>query len=247
VNLPARIDPAVLDRAQNAVRKAADHPEHADEAQAMAAGILQLRAAGGDTDLLPADSAGAAAGRFFQLVAASSLGDHEARAAQNLDRPTAHLARVYQEHYRALLGLAMMLLDDPMSCEDVVQEAFTRVHAARRQVRDPDKILAYLRQSVVNLSRSALRRRAFLRLRRGVHWPDAASAEEEAYALLERDALRDALRHLQRRQREVLVLRYYADLTEAQIADTLGISIGSVKAYGSRGLASLRAIMDTHT
>lgn len=69
-----------------------------------------------------------------------------------------HLTETYRAHYRSLLGLAALLLDDTASCEDVVQEAFIRVHSARRRVRDPEKTLAYLRQTVVNLSRSTLRR-----------------------------------------------------------------------------------------
>lgn len=157
------------------------------------------------------------------------------------------LTETYQAHYRSLLGLAAMLLDDNASCEDVVQEAFIRVHAARLRVRDPEKTLAYLRQTVVNLSRSTLRRRIMgLRLL-PKPMPDMASAEEGAYDALERDQLRRALRGLQRRQREVLVLRYLADMTEAQVADSLGISIGSVKAYGSRGIAALRIAMESTT
>lgn len=154
------------------------------------------------------------------------------------------LTETYQAHYRSLLRLAALLLDDLSTCEDVVQEAFIRVHAARRRVREPEKTLAYLRQTVVNLSRSTLRRRILgLRLL-PKPMPDMASAEEGAYDALERDQLKAALRGLQRRQREVLVLRYFVDMTEAQVADTLGISLGSVKAYGSRGLAALRAQME---
>ncbi|MDQ0309292.1 RNA polymerase sigma-70 factor (sigma-E family) [Kitasatospora herbaricolor] len=154
------------------------------------------------------------------------------------------LTETYQAHYRSLLRLAALLLDDLSSCEDVVQEAFIRVHAARRRVREPEKTLAYLRQTVVNLSRSTLRRRILgLRLL-PKPMPDMASAEEGAYDALERDQLKAALGGLQRRQREVLVLRYYVDMTEAQVADTLGISLGSVKAYGSRGLAALRVQME---
>ncbi|MER5641682.1 SigE family RNA polymerase sigma factor [Kitasatospora sp. NPDC002227] len=154
------------------------------------------------------------------------------------------LTATYQAHYRSLLRLAALLLDDLSSCEDVVQEAFIRVHAARGRVRDPEKTLAYLRQTVVNLSRSTLRRRILgLRLL-PKPMPDMASAEEGAYDALERAELKTALKGLQRRQREVLVLRYFADMTEAQVADLLGISIGSVKAYGSRGLAALRTRME---
>lgn len=166
--------------------------------------------------------------------------------ATDVDVTADLLTETYQTHYSSLLRLAALLLDDLSSCEDVVQEAFIRVHTARARVREPDKLLAYLRQTVVNLSRSTLRRRIIgLRLL-PKPLPDAASAEEGAYDALERDALIQALRGLQRRQREVLVLRYYADLTEAQVAAALGVSIGSVKAYGSRGIEALRARMEEH-
>ncbi|MFF0744310.1 SigE family RNA polymerase sigma factor [Streptomyces sp. NPDC004111] len=155
-----------------------------------------------------------------------------------------HLTETYRAHYRSLLGLAALLLDDTASCEDVVQEAFIRVHSARGRVREPEKTLAYLRQTVVNLSRSALRRRILGLKLLSKPMPDMASAEEGAYVSLERDALIKAMRGLQRRQREVLSLRYFADMTEAQVAETLGISLGSVKAYGSRGIAALRVAME---
>ncbi|MFI6002320.1 SigE family RNA polymerase sigma factor [Streptomyces sp. NPDC051366] len=155
-----------------------------------------------------------------------------------------HLTETYQAHYRSLLRLAALLLDDTASCEDVVQEAFIRVHSARNRVRDRDKTLAYLRQTVVNLSRSALRRRILGLKLLSKPMPNMASAEEGAYDQLERDDLIKAMRGLQRRQREVLVLRYFADMTEAQVAETLGVSLGSVKAYGSRGIAALRVAME---
>lgn len=174
--------------------------------------------------------------------AASRMGS--AAAADATGASVDQLTETYQAHYRSLLRLAALLLDDLSSCEDVVQEAFIRVHAARRRVREPEKTLAYLRQTVVNLSRSTLRRRILGLRVLPKPMPDMASAEEGAYDALERDQLRTALRGLQRRQREVLVLRYYADLTEAQVAEVLGVSVGSVKAYGSRGLAALRVLME---
>ncbi|MCZ4086389.1 SigE family RNA polymerase sigma factor [Streptomyces antarcticus] len=182
-------------------------------------------AAGGDT----AAVAGSAAAEAATVVAGTTVD---------------HLTATYQAHYRSLLGLAALLLDDTASCEDVVQEAFIRVHSARNRVRDRDKTLAYLRQTVVNLSRSALRRRILGLKLLSKPMPDMASAEEGAYDQLERDDLIKSMRGLQRRQREVLVLRYFADMTEAQVAETLGISIGSVKAYGSRGIAALRVAME---
>ncbi|MFE0701873.1 SigE family RNA polymerase sigma factor [Streptomyces sp. NPDC058872] len=158
-----------------------------------------------------------------------------------------HLTETYRAHYRSLLGLAALLLDDTASCEDVVQEAFIRVHSARKRVREPEKTLAYLRQTVVNLSRSALRRRILGLKLLSKPMPDMASAEEGAYEQLEREDLIKAMRGLQRRQREVLALRYFSDMTEVQVAETLGISLGSVKAYGSRGIAALRVAMGATT
>ncbi|WP_231626802.1 SigE family RNA polymerase sigma factor [Streptomyces apocyni] len=158
-----------------------------------------------------------------------------------------HLTETYRAHYRSLLGLAALLLDDTASCEDVVQEAFIRVHSARKRVREPEKTLAYLRQTVVNLSRSALRRRILGLKLLSKPMPDMASAEEGAYDLMEREELIKALRGLQRRQREVIVLRYFQDMTEAQVSEVLGISVGSVKAYGSRGIAALRVAMGATT
>ncbi|MEV0410227.1 SigE family RNA polymerase sigma factor [Streptomyces sp. NPDC050448] len=178
---------------------------------------------------------------------AAGSGEEESAAAEPAvvaGTTVDHLTETYQAHYRSLLGLAALLLDDTASCEDVVQEAFIRVHSARNRVRDRDKTLAYLRQTVVNLSRSALRRRILGLKLLSKPMPDMASAEEGAYDQLERDDLIKAMRGLQRRQREVLVLRYFADMTEAQVAETLGVSLGSVKAYGSRGIAALRVAME---
>ncbi|MFI7338963.1 SigE family RNA polymerase sigma factor [Streptomyces sp. NPDC050085] len=180
------------------------------------------------------------AARPAHIPAQAQGADDVAAAGTTVD----HLTETYRAHYRSLLGLAALLLDDTASCEDVVQEAFIRVHSARKRVRDPEKTLAYLRQTVVNLSRSTLRRRILGLKLLTKPMPDMASAEEGAYDLLERDALKAALRGLQRRQREVLVMRYFADMTEAQVADALGISLGSVKAYGSRGIAALRVAME---
>ncbi|WP_240662267.1 SigE family RNA polymerase sigma factor [Streptomyces sp. WAC 06738] len=190
-----------------------------------------------------------AAPRGLPVIAPWSARPAEKKSAADADDAMAegtsvdHLTETYQTHYRSLLGLAALLLDDLASCEDVVQEAFIRVHSARKRVKDPDKTLAYLRQTVVNLSRSALRRRITGLKLLSKPMPDMASAEEGAYEQLERDQLIQAMRGLQRRQREVLVLRYFADMTEAQVAESLGISLGSVKAYGSRGIAALRTAM----
>lgn len=151
----------------------------------------------------------------------------------------AALTALYAEHYRALVRLAALLLDDVGACEEVVQEAYIRVHGAWGRLQDRDKALAYLRQTVVNLARSTLRRRLVAIKHAPKPMPHAASAEEGAYALVERAAVVRALRELPRRQREAIVLRYYGDLSEADTAVVMGCGVGSVKAYTSRGLAAL--------
>ena len=151
------------------------------------------------------------------------------------------LAALYALHYRALVRLAALLLDEPAACEDVVQEAYVRVHGRPRRLEDPDKALAYLRQTVVNLARSALRRR--LVARRLAPPPERRVTGDAAYATVERDALVRALRSLPRREREAVALRYFVDLSEAQAAALMGCAVGSVKGYTSRGLAKLGALL----
>jgi RNA polymerase sigma-70 factor (sigma-E family) len=155
------------------------------------------------------------------------------------------LVALYTTHYRSLVRLGTLLLHDQAAAEDVVQDAFVAVHAAWRRLRDPDKALAYLRQSVVNRSRSRLRHLKVADRKAPALLPAEAagsvpSAETRAMAALDRDHVLRALRSLPQRQREVIVLRYYADLSEAQIADAMGISTGAVKSHASRGMGALR-------
>ncbi len=147
---------------------------------------------------------------------------------------------LYTAHYRSLVRLAALLLHDTAAAEDVVQDAFVATHHSWRRLRDPENALAYLRQSVVNRSRSRLRHQKVEDRKAPRPMPDAPSAEYGALHAVERSAVMTALRDLPRRQREVLVLRYYSDLSEAQIADALGISSGAVKSHASRGIAALR-------
>ena len=125
-----------------------------------------------------------------------------------------------------------------------MQDAFVAMHGAWRRLRDPDKALCYLRQSVVNRSRSVLRHRAVVDKYAPKPAPDAPSAEEGAIALLERSAVITALRGLPARQRETLVLRYYVDLSEAQIASAMAISRGAVKSHTARGMSALRSVLE---
>jgi RNA polymerase sigma-70 factor (sigma-E family) len=158
------------------------------------------------------------------------------------------LTALYVAEYGRLLRLAALLVDDLGSCEEIVQDAYLKVHAAllgpTPRLRDEDRALAYLRQTVVNLARSSLRRRLVARKHAPRPMPDAPSAEEGAYAQVERTAVVKALRDLPRRQREAVVLRYYGDLSEAAAAGVMGVSVGAVKAYTSRGLAALAEALE---
>ncbi|MFL6133251.1 MAG: SigE family RNA polymerase sigma factor [Nocardioidaceae bacterium] len=151
---------------------------------------------------------------------------------------------LYAAHYRRLVRLSVLLVRDLETAEEVVQDAFVAMHGRWRTLKDPEKGLAYLRQTVVNRSRSVLRHRG-VQARYVVpavrHLP---GTDEDALVSERRTAVLDALRALPDRQREVLALRYYLDLSEADIAQTLGISRGAVKSHASRGVAALRSLME---
>jgi RNA polymerase sigma-70 factor (sigma-E family) len=126
----------------------------------------------------------------------------------------------------------------------VVQECFIAMHDGWHRLRDKDKALSYLKQAVVNRCRSELRHRSMVQRNAPKPAPDMPSAEQDAMSLLERSAVIAALKALPDRQRQALVLRYYADLSEAQIAKTMGISQGAVKSHTARGVAALRTVLE---
>lgn len=147
---------------------------------------------------------------------------------------------LYRAHWRYLVRLAVLLVDDVASAEDVVQDAFLALHRRAAHLREPDAALGYLRTSVVNLARSVIRRRQVARKHLTVGEPEAtAGADQDALLHEEHRAALAAVRALPRRQCEVLVLRYWAGLSEREIAQTLGISPGSVKSAASRAMATL--------
>jgi RNA polymerase sigma-70 factor (sigma-E family) len=137
-----------------------------------------------------------------------------------------------------------LLVRDVGTAEEVVQDSFVAMHGAWRRLRDSEKALSYLRQSVVNRSRSVLRHRVVVDRNAPKPAPDEPSAEHGALALVERSAVIEALRTLPARQREALVLRFYADMSEAQIAETMAISRGAVKSHTARAMQALRAVLE---
>jgi RNA polymerase sigma-70 factor (sigma-E family) len=152
------------------------------------------------------------------------------------------VALIYRQHHADLVRLALLLVGDHASAEDVVQDVFTRL-CTRGRVLAQDSALAYVRAAVVNGCRSVLRRRALARrvaITRTAPWPETQeSAEHTAILAEDRRLVLAALAALPGRRREVLVLRFYLGLPVAEVAAMLGISQGSVKSATARGLESL--------
>lgn len=158
---------------------------------------------------------------------------------------------LFRERHAELVRLAVLLVGDRPSAEDIVQDVFARL-CLRDRLPGGDGSLAYVRAAVLNGCRSALRRRAVARrfgnssdpLERGAM---QESAEHEAILAEDRRQVLAALAALPPRRREVLVLRYWLGLTEAEIAAVLGISTGTVKSTAARGLAALARKLGEHS
>jgi RNA polymerase sigma factor (sigma-70 family) len=174
---------------------------------------------------------------------------------------------MYDDHYRCLVRLARLLVQDVTTAEDVVQDSFVAMHTAWRRLRDSDRALAYLRHSVVDRSRSVRRHRALAGRKAsgsltssrsqfassylttsgcGTTQPGSGmpGAELSALPSLERAAVVRALRSLPARQREALALKYYGNLPEAQVASAMGVSQGAVKRHVASAIAALRAVVE---
>jgi RNA polymerase sigma-70 factor (sigma-E family) len=187
---------------------------------------------GWDVTVSTVASVGAAA-RRTKDTGAEEVAGHDAIAA------------LFEAHYGRLVHLARHLLDEPASAEDVVMDAFASLTRRWRDVRDRDAALGYLRSSVVFGSRTKLRRRIVARR----HQADealpttAAAADQLVLDRLELAEVAAAVHELPTRQRQAVVLRYYEELSVAQVADLLGCSTGSVKTHTSRGLARLASTL----
>jgi RNA polymerase sigma-70 factor (sigma-E family) len=154
------------------------------------------------------------------------------------------VTELFTVHYPGLVRLATLLLRDQAVAEEAVQDAFVSLHRRWRKLRDPGAAASYLRTSVIHNTRSIQRRRS-VAARHPEELPlDVPSAESGALRGVSGNAVVDALRKLPARQREALVLRYYADLSEAEIAEAMKISRGAVKSHASRGMAALRVSLE---
>lgn len=151
------------------------------------------------------------------------------------------LPALYEAHYRSLVKLASFYTDDTETAEEVVQDAFVKL--LRGNHRIDTNVGGYLRSMVLNGARSQLRKRKVRRDFVPETPRPVESAEVRGVAAADSTAVVAALRALPDKQSAVLVLRYYLDLSEAEIADTLGIARGSVKSHASRGLAKLASML----
>lgn len=158
----------------------------------------------------------------------------------------AGVSDLYAAHWHSLVRLAYLMVHDVTLAEDIVQDALVTVHQRWSSLRDPHAALGYVRRTVVNSARSALRHQSVVDryARRTEEDRVGSSPEQSAIDHAEHDEMMRALASLSDKQREVLILRYYGDLSEAEIADALGISRGAVKTHAHRGLAHLRSMIE---
>ena len=157
------------------------------------------------------------------------------------------IGRLFDEHYPGLCRLAALLLGDRAAAEEAVQEAFLRTYAGWWRIRRPEQARWYLRRAVVNQCRSRQRRRVSEdRGNRVVHATERdASTRDEPGRRTEAMVIADAVRALPPRQRETVVLRYFEDMAEADIATVLGCSEGTVKSQLSKARATLARLLDS--
>lgn len=168
------------------------------------------------------------------------IGQGGAASASRADRAITELCRL---HYTKLVRLAFLIVGDLPAAEELVQDAYVSLYHSGKKLRNTDSAAAFLRAAVVNKSRSTPRHRAIADKNAARAPQDAPSAERAALVLLGRSAIVAALGRLSPRQRQVIVLRYYEGLSEAEIAAVLGIRPGRVKSNAARAMAALQAML----
>jgi RNA polymerase sigma-70 factor (sigma-E family) len=157
--------------------------------------------------------------------------------------PARYVTELFRAHHLELVRLAVLIVGDPATAEDVVQDAFEQLHRRWRTLRKQSSALDYARSAVLNGSRSVLRRRSVAR-RHEARIVMSKRPDADAAVLFEQHTeLIEAFRALSARQREVLALRYWVDMSVADVAATLHISEGTVRSTASRGLGALASIL----
>uniref|UniRef100_A0AAU2V0K8 Sigma-70 family RNA polymerase sigma factor n=1 Tax=Streptomyces sp. NBC_00003 TaxID=2903608 RepID=A0AAU2V0K8_9ACTN len=172
----------------------------------------------------------------------ASGGPSVALDLRDADREVA-IAHLFDQYYAQLLRLAVLLGAD-QEAEDVVSEAFYQLHCRWAKLKTPSAAIGYLRSIVCNLTRMRIRR---IRVARRHSYQEldeqVRSAEQQVLRNDDQRALMEALRSLTARQRQTIVLKYWLDLKETEVADTMKISVGAVKSHTARGMAKLTEAM----
>ena len=153
----------------------------------------------------------------------------------------ARLGELYVQHAPSAISLAYLLTSNREAAEDLVQEAFVRLTGRFRHLRSRDAFGSYLRQTVVNLFLSQMRRQRVER--EYVAREGRGERHAELPDLAERDEVWSALQQLPARQRAALVLRFYEDLSERETAEILRCSVPAAKSLAARGMETLRTLM----
>lgn len=164
------------------------------------------------------------------------------RADRGADRTVAAL---YGQHYAALVRLASLLVGDAVTGEEIVQDSFVALYASRRRLGDGDWALSYLRQSVLHRSRSAGRGHTGTEPKAPAPGAEGPARPGRHSAAPGRSGVISALRALPARQREAVVMRYYAGLSEARVAEAMGITRRAARQHTERGMVGLRTMLDT--
>jgi RNA polymerase sigma-70 factor (sigma-E family) len=168
-------------------------------------------------------------------------------AAQMTVNPAEYVTELFRAHHLELVRLAVLIVGDLATAEDVVQDAFEQLHRRWRTLRKQSSALGYARSAVLNGSRSVLRRRSVARRHAARISASSHQDADAAVGFEQRSELIEAFRRLPARQREVLALRYYVDMSVADAAATLHISEGAVRSTASRGLDALARILPSRS
>jgi len=168
------------------------------------------------------------------------VGSRDERLSDEVSADVA-LAELYRSHGAWLVGLLEVLVGNRAAAEDLAQEAFLRTYRAWPRLRDHDRAAGYLRTTALNLARSGFRRRLVELRHASGPARDPLGADVQVVLRDEQREVIAALRTLPARQRECVVLRFYGELSETEIAAAVGISVNSVKTHMRRGLAALEA------
>jgi RNA polymerase sigma-70 factor (sigma-E family) len=207
-------------------------------AQILRSGEQQEAAPGVLTYMEPEDLSGSAVLRWPAPGPAADPAADPAGGAE------AGVGALYRAQAVGLIRLAYLMIGDRAAAEDVVQDAFCGLYRNWGRLADPSGALAYVRSSVLNGCRSVLRRRA-LGLRVTMYQPPAGSAEAAVLGREERQEVLRAVRRLPHRQREALVLRFYLDLPDPEIARVMGIRPGTVRSATHRALKALGHLLES--